>query len=228
MQSVFMAIRSFLMISCMIVVPVLAIFGTDWLKDFGIFTTGSSPRRSANTAAARRARTGGSDRALSEAKVQAVPAAPGVGQTPAAQPAMGPTALAMPEPQEAPPVAVPAWPATGAAPDPNQPVQANFETPIQASPVSAAPQRQIVPVKRQEVAGRPAASGPCPADRTIGLIGPSAVCVSWALPIICWRRGAETANSIASIAKWRLPATPIIRGISRRPITTPRGPCSRC
>ena len=159
MQSVFMAIRSFLMISCMIVVPVLAIFGTDWLKDFGIFTTGSTPRRS-STVDARRARAGG-DRAMAEAKPQGVSPASGFGQSPAAPAAMGSTPLASAETQGASPVAVPAWPAGGQAPDPSQPVQANFETPIQAGPSAAAPQ-QVVPVKRADAAARQAASGPKP------------------------------------------------------------------
>src|ERR1700678_3420237 len=71
MQSFVMAIRSFLMISCMIIVPVLAIFGTDWLKEFGIGTSSSGPRRSSTNAAARRARTGVGDHGLSEAKSKA-------------------------------------------------------------------------------------------------------------------------------------------------------------
>ena len=165
MQSVFMAIRSFLMISCMIVVPVLAIFGTDWLKPFGFGTTASSPRRSSTNAAARRARTGVGDQALSEAKskAQGVPPPAISVQAPAAEAGMTSTALASAETQATTPLAAPAWPASSQAPGPSQPVQANFETPIHAGPAAvAAPPTQVVPVKRAAAAARQAGPGPTP------------------------------------------------------------------
>ena len=145
-----MAIRSFLMISCMIIVPVLAIFGTDWLKQFGVGGPSASPRRSSTAAAAQRARTAG---AMSDGKtkVQASPA--GVAQAPASPGAMPTTALASAEAPAVTPVAAPGWPASGPVPVPGSPVQANFEAPIQA-----APQAQVVPVKR--AAANPAQAAP--------------------------------------------------------------------
>jgi hypothetical protein len=162
MQSFVMAIRSFLMISCMIIVPVLAIFGTDWLKEFGIGTSSSGPRRS--SAAARRARTGMGDHAMSDAKAKApgVPSPANVGQTPAAAAATPATALASAEAQAATPVAVPAWPNSGQPAVSGQPVQANFEAPLPVGPAGAASQKQVVPVKRAAAGARPAAAGPVP------------------------------------------------------------------
>jgi hypothetical protein len=152
----------------MIIVPVLAIFGTDWLKPLGIGTTASGPRRSSTTAA-QRARTGVGERALSEAKAKAQGVgSPAVsGQAPAAQAVIPPTALTSAEAQTATAVAAPAWPASGQAPAAGQPVQANFETPIHVGPSAAAvPQVQVVPVKRAAAAASQAAPGPTPGGST--------------------------------------------------------------
>jgi len=161
MQSFVMAIRSFLMISCMIIVPVLAIFGTDWLKEFGIGTPSSSPRRA--TAAARRARTGVNGHGYADAKAHSPgsesPAATRL--TPTAQSGMSPAALASADAQAQTPVAVPNWPASDPVANVGPSKQANFEAPIQPGN-AAASQQQVVPVQRAAVAARPAGAAPAP------------------------------------------------------------------
>jgi hypothetical protein len=176
MQSVFMAIRSFLMISCMIIVPVLAIFGTDWLKQFGIGGSHAGPRRT--SAAARRVRGPVGPNGLTETSNKTPPTAvPGsFGQpplTPTAPPQTPPKqAIAPPtttqtsavpsgtSPTVVAPNAMPGWPPGVSAPPASQPVQANFEAPLQ--PAAGAQAAPMVPVNRGNTTTTVAAASNAP------------------------------------------------------------------